>query len=175
MEHARNYRDFVDSRVKWMPTLAEDLIHATVGIVGELIELRAATTRENILEELGDIEFYCVHYELAWARSGYLFGGAQFEIDVEVQTPFGHAVDAALLQAGSLLDLAKKQWVYNKKDLIGNAQAMYNGLRLDLRHLHTLLGVHEGTLRANNEAKLMLRYPRGYSDAAAQQRADKAS
>jgi hypothetical protein len=176
MEHADTYYDFVKSRVKWLPSLQEDLIHATIGIVGELIELRAANTRENILEELGDIEFYCVHYELAWAR----FGATLRQDPIMPQDLFAlnltWALDECLHTAGNLLDGAKKLWVYNKSpdQLFDAAERLYKSLRSFLFQIHALLAISEGTLRASNEAKLRLRYPVGYTDAAAQARADKA-
>lgn len=62
------YADFVNSKFKSMPSAKEDLLHATFGIVGEAGEIADAIKKhyfynkpldlENVIEELGDLEFY---------------------------------------------------------------------------------------------------------------------
>lgn len=62
------FEQFVGDKFKSMPSAKEDLLHAIVGISGEAGELLDAIKRhffynkpldrENVREELGDIEFY---------------------------------------------------------------------------------------------------------------------
>jgi NTP pyrophosphatase (non-canonical NTP hydrolase) len=63
-----NYSDFVAQKFKAMGTDIDDLAHAAMGISGEAGELLDAIKkhwaygkpldRENVIEELGDLEFY---------------------------------------------------------------------------------------------------------------------
>lgn len=172
----QTYEDFVASRVKWLGELPADLIHATVGIVGELIELRAAYSRDNMLEELGDIEFYSVHYQLAWQRYGIEKFTARPQDFLGGASAYEDSIGIALCQAGELLDFAKKMWVYRKPpaELVRMCELSYSGFRANIEHAHHLVSTSSGVLRANNEAKLRTRFPSGYSDAHAQMRLDKA-
>src|SRR5262245_2366866 len=52
------YPAFVKERFVKRASDGEGLMHAAVGMTGELIELILASSRENQIEELGDIEFY---------------------------------------------------------------------------------------------------------------------
>jgi NTP pyrophosphatase (non-canonical NTP hydrolase) len=64
----QHYGIFVDSRVKPLGTFTLDLLHAAVGTSGEAGELLDAVKkhwvynkpldRTNVIEELGDLEFY---------------------------------------------------------------------------------------------------------------------
>jgi hypothetical protein len=169
-----SYSEFVASRVKWLPTVQLDLLHAAIGMAGEVHELRCACSREHQLEELGDFRFYLEHYRQAVAKA-----------DVpEVTNPFGNyyfrtgtgfvgLIDALESGAHCALDLAKKGYIYNKPlhemhlpevgvlllEALGSVAAAYGVSLIDLEH--------------RNQAKLLKRYPKGYSDADAQARADK--
>ena len=62
------YKQFVNGKFKSMPSAKEDLLHAVMGIAGESGEVLDAIKKhyfynkpldlENVIEELGDIEFY---------------------------------------------------------------------------------------------------------------------
>lgn len=62
------YERFVNGKFKSMPSAKEDLLHAVMGIAGESGEVLDAIKKhyfynkpldlENVIEELGDIEFY---------------------------------------------------------------------------------------------------------------------
>lgn len=64
----QRYSNFVASRAKKLTTAADDFMHAAVGISGEAGELLDTVKKhwvygkpldvDNIIEELGDIEFY---------------------------------------------------------------------------------------------------------------------
>lgn len=170
----QTYEQFVASRIKWMPTFQADLVHASIGIVGELIELSAATHRDNILEELSDIEFYLAHTVLAFEKAGITslhFVDSRQRMDDDLTSNIGNA----LFFAGNLLDYAKKMWVYNKPyaELASSFAFDFQALLECLHSIHECLATSRGVLRANNEAKLRTRYPVGYNDAHAQARLDK--
>lgn len=170
----QTYEQFVSSRVKWMPTFQADLMHASVGIVGELVELSAATHRANILEELADIEFYLAHYSLTFQKASVPFtdwSGLRERMDDDLTSNIANA----LFFAGNLLDYSKKMWVYNKPptELMSSIAFDFLALIDCLNAVHECLATSRGVLRANNEAKLRTRYPVGYNDAHAQARLDK--
>lgn len=159
-----DYAEFVRSRAKPMPTKVECLLHAAVGLVGELIELRAAESRldsVNQLEEVGDALFYIqmVENDLGALPDVYVEGGTD-----------------GLAIAGDFLDLCKKAWVYNKP-----LETLEAHMKLYVAQVRRLLeGYCMMTLQTSlsvaineNVEKLMRRYPVGYSDQAAQARADK--
>lgn len=170
----QTYEDFVTSRVKWMGELPADMVHATIGISGELVELTNASDRTNLLEELGDLEFYCVHLELAFAKYGVsLIVDSKRAPDST--SGLVELLSECMLFAGELLDCAKKAWIYRKPipEMLTHIRLNYLELRNNLEAIHSLLATSPSVLRANNEAKLRTRYPVGYSDAYAQLRLDK--
>lgn len=164
------------------------VLHMAIGISGEAAELLEAYDnalsygREldcaNILEELGDLEFYIEGF-----RQGIEVSREEvLAIDVNELELFGAHVklSAPILSiklnivAGRLLDLTKKAVVYQKPVDGNDFLNILADLECVLERIRTaeLLG-HEATLEANIE-KLGERY-KGfvYSDKAAQERADK--
>ena len=104
-----SYPAFVQSRIKWLSTDAENLHHASTGLMGEAIELTYATSRENALEELGDLCFYKEHFRQAWILARNLpplYGLAPFIHNGH--THARHSTILLLRDCGSLLDLTKK-------------------------------------------------------------------
>ncbi len=84
-----------------------------------------------------------------------------------------HAAVGVAGEAGEVLDTVKKTWIYNKEldyeNLLEEAG--------DLLFYTTALLIHSGYSLSDalehNKAKLAKRYPEGYTDQAAQERADK--
>lgn len=167
------YGQMVRNLFKPMDTQAATVLHAAVGIAGEVAELLVANSIENLVEEMGDIEFYI---EAAFQATG----GRNFpELiveghDMSHHQVFGTVGTAMSVTAGRLLDVVKKAWVYNQ-DL--NLDAVrYELLRLELMLgcLRELLSVRRPDVLGANQTKLGKRYPDGvYTDRDAQQRADK--
>ncbi len=167
------YDQMVRNLFKPMDTQAATVLHAAVGIAGEVAELLVANSIENLVEEMGDIEFYI---EAAFQATG----GRNFpELiveghDMSHHQVFGTVGTAMSVTAGRLLDVVKKAWVYNQ-DL--NLDAVrYELLRLELMLgcLRELLSVRRPDVLGANQTKLGKRYPDGvYTDRDAQQRADK--
>lgn len=85
-----------------------------------------------------------------------------------------HAAVGLSGESGEVLDLIKKSWVYGKP-LDTDKLKTEAG---DTLHYLVMLCITQGwtleDLAANNKAKLDLRYPTGYSDAAAIARKDMA-
>lgn len=83
-----------------------------------------------------------------------------------------HATVGMSGESAECLDLVKKSWVYGKPLDIAKLQEEAG----DTLHYLVMLCITQGwtleDLAANNKAKLDLRYPTGYTDAAAIARAD---
>lgn len=163
------YSEFVRSRVKQLPTRQERVHHATTGLVGEAIEAHQAVSLSHLKEELGDMEFYLAALKLEgpwnhlspWIpRVGYPNNLPDLLLSLIVLT-------------GDLLDMSKKGWIYNKPlEQMRFGEYIWSVEDLLVR-IYDFLGTSQERIRAENEAKLRIRYPDGYSDAAAQSRADK--
>lgn len=163
------YREFVATRFKRGATPAFDLLHVAVGIAGEVQELLSASTRENIAEELGDILFYCASFELVAIEMGQrILAHPGFDCSLE------HCGISFRNHAGEMLDTCKKFAIYNKP-VIFTDSLLFNYRNIVNRVVNycNILGFDFEAILATNVAKLKLRFPEGYSDQAAQARADK--
>lgn len=169
-----NYSEFVQSRVKWFPTVQENLLHATIGLIGEVVELSFYVDAGNFIEEHGDLEFYLQHLNLTINTNNIAVKPTEVN-RIEAQALEKDPMGKILFHTGELLDLAKKAWVYNKpvESLDWNHHTVR--VNLCLHFLATSHGFTQDASREANMAKLRKRYPDGYSDAAAQARADKTS
>lgn len=76
-------------------------------------------------------------------------------------------------EAGELLDAIKKVWVYNKEVDIENVIEELGDLNFYMTAMQILYGISDVKIVDHNIAKLAKRYPGGYTDQAAQERADK--
>lgn len=165
-----HYEAFVMSRVKPGQSIKTDLtaeqahlLHMAVGVVGEVIELLegvAKQNEENVKEELGDIVFYLVGF--------YNHFAAEPTPDPE------SFVDNNLLSlAGELLDTVKKHTIYQKPLDRDKVLKLLNLCWMCVVETTIELNSTTVVLMQDNINKLTKRYPTGYSDAAAQARADK--
>lgn len=77
-------------------------------------------------------------------------------------------------EAGELLDAVKKAWVYNKPLDRENVVEELGDICWYLQLIQNTLGITDEEIMSHNGRKLNKRYTDGYSDAAAQARADKA-
>jgi hypothetical protein len=150
------------------------LLHMAYCLLPEIGELAGAVNPEDVLEEHGDIEFYLEGLYQGLNRPRF---SEAFVCD---HTPLCARIDDLVVAAGDLADTLKKHFFYEQD--------------IDTRRLHDTLLILEGGLEAHrrlhgftreqvcaaNIAKLRARYEKvngtlTYSDAAAQQRADKAA
>lgn len=76
-------------------------------------------------------------------------------------------------EAGELLDAVKKYWVYNKPLDLANVIEELGDMEFYMQGMRLLMGVSRQKVLEANYVKLQQRYADGYSDAAAQARADK--
>lgn len=171
-----NYQEFVSSRAKWLDSIQQDMVHSAMGLLGECVEFSEAKTPQNYLEELGDLEFYYEHAAQTVAK----IPAHAFTV-----VPIGRA-EAHLLEVDPLHwithwsagyhNLAKKAWVHNKPlpDIADEMNAALVRVQVCLHFLASRLQKTREDIQALNRSKLEQRYPTGYSDAAAQARADKA-
>lgn len=91
-----------------------------------------------------------------------------------------HATTGLSGEAGEILDISKKVWVYGKELDFQNMLEELGDLRFYQQVVYNLLGISEELVEAHNMFKLSLgenaRFPNGvYTDAAAIARADKAA
>ncbi len=84
-----------------------------------------------------------------------------------------HAAIGISGEAGEILDTAKKHWAYNKSLDIENLYEELGDLLFYTTALMTIADIDLERVFAENVEKLKKRYPVGYTDAAAQARADK--
>lgn len=186
-----NHSEMVKALVKPGATIANeltpeqaDLWHGATGVAGEATEILDAvlagalagqTDRENMVEELGDMEFYLdqVRRNRGLVRADTVVG----YVDSEMGAP---PMNAALLAvtSGNLLDLAKKVAIYQKdvdtKTFINALQSIEHCMEQVRRNF----GITRDEAIAHNIYKLAegpnARYKAGsYSNEAAIARADK--
>lgn len=150
------------------------MMHAAIGIVGEVHELLDADCRGNMIEEAGDLRFY-----IQAARN------TDNEVDEHYaaceQEPYEGSLSVEACRAclrhhaNEVLDMAKKWWVYEKPlNPFGFASDLHQ-LELALSVYLRFMGITDEQVERHNREKLSKRYPGGkYTNEAAQARADKA-
>jgi hypothetical protein len=147
------------------------ILHMAVGVSGEVAELLTAIVnddRENCLEELGDIEFY---FEGLCQGTSIILLHEEIDPTTLTTDPFTDV----LIQAGNMLDVAKKIAVYNNPDKMTELAVEMQRFRGAIDKFYALAEMkHEDALAANIK-KLGKRYEGfNYSNEAANARADKA-
>lgn len=153
------------------------LLHMAIGVAGEVNELLNNTSRENIIEECGDMEFFLIGLQVGtadfgkvWDSSsllGYRIGKLYCASDVR---------DCALYmadEANEILDLVMKHAIRNKPLRAEEINTKMRALHYCLASIYNYLGVTRAEVLEANKKKLDVRYASGYSDAAAEARADK--
>lgn len=174
------YERFVSDLFKPMPRKIDCILHAAVGIsgeVGELIEglekFEGTDPREddNTQEELGDIRFYItaaaheLSVSVAWLQ----------EQDVPTEFDDEHGLSSLIVYSAQLLDYVKKAWAYSgelKRE--ESVQALCQIWQAYKRTCDNL-DLNDVYIRYVNVGKLSKRYPLGkYCDSDALARADKA-
>ena len=174
-----NYEQFVMSRFKDGVSTIQDIssapgmhiqvLHASIGMMGEWIEIQFAKDRANIKEELGDFWFY-----LTALKS--VLGIDSVEPTRNICTSLAGTCSNMLMHLGDLLDTSKKISIYNK-ELDNSPGSYFNGIVESIHYTFLdyieTLGFSVENLEQANKEKLTQRYPIGYSNQAAQDRADK--
>lgn len=84
-----------------------------------------------------------------------------------------HAAVGISGEAGELLDAVKKAWAYNKPLDVANVYEELGDILFYVQAMCNNFGWDFQSIINSNVTKLIKRYPTGYSDQAAQARADK--
>lgn len=156
------------------------MLHMAVGIAGEAGELLSAIVdnahfgteldRTNMIEELGDVEFYAEGLIQATGVTP-----AIFKAPVRLTRREVHGAILSVI-AADLLDLVKKHVIYDKPLDKAAVCAKLVGLVHEMTCLRTTISVTREEVIAANKEKLGKRYSSGsYTDKQAQERADKAA
>jgi phosphoribosyl-ATP pyrophosphohydrolase len=175
------YTEFVISRAKPGEDIVSEidnaqahLLHMAVGLIGEVVELFAYTDRENLIEELGDIEFYFTGLLIGLSIEG---DGSTAESRASLKhhsfANESNGMHSVLQCSGEILDLCKKASIYQKPLNTEGLTEEFAKLRYALDYLLMTHDLSVYSIREANKKKLTLRYKQGYSNKAAQERADK--
>ena len=144
------------------------LLHAAVGISGEVAELLDCASHGHMIEELGDAEFYLTALK---QQVSYSVPAATYLGDSMSANEIFHGLTCV---AGTILDLAKKHWAYNKPLDLSLMEREIGAFEAYVVALYHLFNIDREQVLRSNMAKLAVRYSSGsYSDAQAQVRADK--
>jgi len=152
------------------------ILHPTWGIVGEVFEIFAAIRNNdipNLTEELGDLMFYLIDFRLVIGYNDL----KNKSILAEEERNLDSVLQILEEATAELHDLVKKLVVYNKK--ISN-DILYDQIvriEISVAYIMDFHDLVEDEVRQANIDKLRdgpsARYPKGYSDDAAQKRNDK--
>lgn len=150
------------------------------GEVGELFDCLKVhfeggeLDRENLVEELGDIEFYMegLRAPLGLAGSDTLSYGAPL-VEGKFTSPLAvlHLLPGL---AANVFDISKRWYIYGKDLDLEGLRAAMGALDLAIGNLRDYFGIRREDVLAANVTKLGTRYQTlAYSDKEAQDRADK--
>lgn len=177
-----SYAEFVASRFKSGEDTARDLalcsgkeaqmLHAAAGMAGEWFEYKTSGNRKNMLEELGDfLFFYTAGAQVLGIEDLQSVAAMPVQAGVLDYSMACHRLESGLSE---ILDIAKKPAIYRKNVHFGEHDASaYRGVFLAFRTVLEHHGFTLAELEETNRAKLTKRYEKGYSNEAAQARADK--
>lgn len=170
------YPQMVANLFKRGASIQYDLMHAAIGLSGESGKLATADSFKNLIEELGDAEFYleaflqCVNIHSAVVQA--TASDPSFRPDFK--PVFGTLCHDLHVASSELLDTTKKCWVYGR-DVDPNAFFLHlASVRRVLDRAYDITGLRKEVVLDANQSKLGKRFPEGvYSGAAALARADK--
>lgn len=162
------------------------LLHMAIGVSGEAGEILEAVIdcesfeevdKENITEELGDMEFYLEGFRqrMGIKREDTVDYGDNI-FTSHGKSMIGVHYDAARLamQSGLLLDQAKKMAIYVKPIDAGQVLVALHGIELFMESVRQHFGITHEECLEHNVAKLGKRYKgHNYSNEQANERADK--
>lgn len=167
--------------VMHMSEFDADLWHGATGVAGEAGELLEAVvgvpddnTRNLVVEELGDLEFYMeqVRQRTGLSRDDSIDNNED-SYDEDLALDFAALV---AIQACAVLDTVKKTVIYNKPLDLALLARNLRDLDSAMLSVRQHYNVSRDEVLAYNVDKLMKRYASlTYSDSAAQLRADKAN
>jgi hypothetical protein len=157
-----------------------DMMHAAIGLTGEAGEICLAVvamvTRSapldivNIVEELGDMEFYANQLMLVTGLAAHQC----LPVTVIQPTTVIESAMRISASAGRVADTVKRHVIYNRPLCVGDVQEGITCLLTDMGRLARAVNVTLDECKLANMAKLAKRYPNySYTDARAHERLDK--
>jgi hypothetical protein len=160
------------------------MMHAAIGIIGESGELRTCSSRKDIVEESGDLEFYV---EAAWQQVKYATRETYFQSYANDnlllhcgEITLGNVLDKIHVSSSLVLNHAKKIWVYEDGSRDADIVIHLCHIEVFLLSLYEMIGITRQEIRTANQDKLLGnekirgRYMTGvYSNEQALARADK--
>lgn len=158
------YSDMVEALLARSDNEADLLMHAAIGVAGEICELIDSPTYQNKQEELGDVEFYLEAFEL-WKRR--YVNNVQVVVYQELdESKLSHVSTSELqwrlfLQSMTLIDLAKKVWAYKQAPKTAIVYETLETVRAFLDELYRRFNVSVQNVKEQNMHKLARRYPTG--------------
>lgn len=171
------YSEMIKNLFKPMATVNDQIMHAAIGLAGEISgELFTVDSKKNLIEEGGDIEFYLEALKQQFEPDFVAALAKPFAYNRDMIT-LGNVVQNLAIVSGDILDIAKKSWVYNKP--LDRAGLTYDIVlvEMNLDRLFSFFDVTREEVRHANQVKLIGpggRFESGfYSDGAAIARADK--
>lgn len=173
------YETMVRNLFNAMDSSTEALVHASIGIAGESVEVLAtlvvdyqsyAAKRENQIEELGDVYFYMTAFALTLQE-----GALSVPRETAIYVP-ALAIDYLVIFSGDLLDNVKKLWVYKKSWNAIETKRLLDKCNYAYQNVLKVLNIAHEEVIVYNQTKLGKRYPAGVFVATdAVNRADKAA
>lgn len=121
-------------------------------------------------EGLSTVDIKSAYLQFVRSRFKYMGGDENFNVMSKL-----HAAVGISGEAGELLDAVKKIWIYNKPEDRMHMIEECGDILFYMTALLDMMQVSITDLMCANMIKLTKRYPVGYSDQAAQDRADKVS
>lgn len=153
------------------------LLHMAIGAEGEVNELINNTGLDNIIEECGDLEFFLTgmyinttEFGVGW-NSNRILSHHVLPL-YNSQDVLEHAYSMSD-KTNEMLDLIMKHAIRNKPLDTVKISEILRRLQYDLATIYKYLNVTRAEVLEANKKKLDKRYKDGYSDKAAQERADK--
>lgn len=171
-----SYDVMIQQLFKPMATVQDQIMHAAIGISGEVAELLTADSMTNVIEECGDVEFYIEALKQQFTPTFISVGMYKLPFSIETIN-LGNVFTNMVIVAGELLDLAKKTWAYTKPLDEPKMTYLIMVLEVNLEKLYEMVSILRDDVKMTNQIKLIGpggRFESGfYSDGAAIARADK--
>lgn len=137
------------------------LLHSTIGLMGEVVELLEADEPHKRVEEMGDILFY--HDALLIWQETYSPPLRLDDRDLRIPSLFdadlAYIERSLLIHSAALLDLSKKVWAYSQTPRVNDIEIQRQWLLSAFQGYASALRVPMEEILDNNWEKLSKRYP----------------
>ena len=151
----KEYMPLANVTMKQLGSPLLDSIHMVLGLnsefLGEFMKAYDGSDidRTNILEELGDLQWYLANYALIW--------DLEITEDLENTSEYD-ALKLIIFTLGEISDLDKKLFAYNKQVSKEKRQECFDKFMMGIRELAYEYEIDLGESREKNIKKLRARY-----------------